>query len=88
METEVLFRDSKGIQPDVDAIKETAEEPENNVYGTLEQHQFIACQEDIWQPVGGAEDEDGEMGIKVRATAGALHPPACASCARDAALVR
>ena len=60
---EVLFRDSCDIQPPVAAYERKAHE---NIYAVLEPAQFVACPEDLWQPLNKGEEEHGEQNIKVK----------------------
>ena len=64
---EILFRDSRDIQPPVSSIADAkAKGPQANVYADLDPALFVACQEDIWQPVAKNVLEGGETEIKVR----------------------
>ena len=60
---EVLFRDTKDIQPPAESYEFKLTE---NIYRALEPAQFVACPEDIWQPLKTADDEFGVQEIKVR----------------------
>ena len=60
--TEVLFRDACDIQPPASAYERKLKE---NIYSTLEPAQFVACPEDIWQPLSKGEDAQGEAVVKV-----------------------
>ena len=53
---EVLFRDTKDIQPPAESYEFKLTE---NIYRALEPAQFVACPEDIWQPLKTADDEFG-----------------------------
>ena len=59
---EVLFRDAREVQPPKPADGKDV----GNIYKNVEPAQFIACQEDIWQPLPEVAAEDGSMMIKVR----------------------
>ena len=70
--TEVLFRDSRDIQPPGAAF-EKGKGPHDNPYSSLEPALFVACPEDIWQPVTAEADESGNVEVKVCATARPPH---------------
>ena len=61
---ELLFRDSRDIQPSHTAY-EDRKGSTDNMYSMLEPAAFVACQEDIWQPINKTDGEDGDQGIKV-----------------------
>ena len=63
---EVLFRDMIDIQPPVGAYERRKTE---NIYTHLEPAQFVACPEDIWQPLHQGQEEGGAADVKVRAPA-------------------
>ena len=58
---EVLFRDSHDIQPPAEAYEQKLTE---NIYANLGAAHFVACPEDIWQPLSKDEQEFGEQEIK------------------------
>ena len=63
--TEVLFRDSRDIQPPVAAYEDAPAASRPNMYASLEPPAFVACVEDIWQPLTTSGDESGLAEIKV-----------------------
>jgi len=53
MDNDVLFRDSRDIQPPAAAYERIATE---NIYAALEEAAFVPCPEDIWQPAQKSAD--------------------------------
>lgn len=63
MDNEVLFRDSRDIQPPATAYERVATE---NIYASLEEAAFVPCPEDIWQPAQRSAAEKEVVEVKVR----------------------
>jgi len=61
MDNEVLFRDSRDIQPPATAYERVATE---NIYASLEEAAFVPCPEDIWQPAQRSAAEKEVVEVK------------------------
>jgi len=64
MENEVLFRDTRDVQP-LPEIYET-DATGVNIYSHVPDAKYVACPEDIWQPEASAEDEDALTVVKTK----------------------
>ena len=71
MDTEVLFRDEQDIQPPQHLYTADTKR-KRNIYTDLAPANFVACQEDIWQPLPQTVDDGGDKEIKVRFITNAL----------------
>ena len=65
-EGEILFRDSRDIQPPASAYEAASGSIYENIYEQLEPAKYIACQEDIWRPADKVEEEGGVAEIKMK----------------------